>query len=60
LAAIGYNDLARKGKSVGQTLLTFPILVAYYHVRLLGYVIESVRLRTRGHDIQRRRLTQSG
>ena len=46
LTAITYNDLVRKGKSLGQTLRSFAMLVAYYHVRLWGYVIESVRLRT--------------
>ena len=45
LAAITYNDLFRKGKTVGETLKTFPLLVVYYHVRLAGYVFETVRLR---------------
>jgi glycosyltransferase involved in cell wall biosynthesis len=56
LAAITYNDLFRKGKTVGQTLRSFPILLAYYHVRLVGYVLESFRLRLSRHDIQRVRL----
>jgi GT2 family glycosyltransferase len=44
LSAIIYNDLCRKGKTVWQTLITFPILLAYYHVRVLGYVTQTLRL----------------
>lgn len=56
LAAVAYNDLVRKGKTVGETLRSFPVLVAYYHVRLLGYVTESLRLRFTSHDLRRVRL----
>ncbi len=56
LAAIAYNDLVRKGKTVGETLRSFPVLIAYYHVRLLGYVTESLRLRLTPHDLRRVRL----
>ncbi len=56
LAAITYNDLFRKGKTLGETLRTFPLLVAYYHVRLAGYVIESLRLRLTKHNLQRTQL----
>ena len=56
LVAIAYNDLFRKRKSVAETLVTFPLLVAYYHARLLGYVGESLRLRVARHGIARRRL----
>jgi GT2 family glycosyltransferase len=42
LAAITYNDLWRKGKTVGETVRSFPVLVAYYHVRLWGYVRRSL------------------
>ena len=38
IAAITYNDLALKGKTAGETLRSFPVLLAYYHVRLLGYL----------------------
>jgi len=57
LAAITYNDLFIKRKTVAQTLVTFPLLLVYYHNRLAGYVLESVRLRTTKHDIQRIHLT---
>jgi glycosyltransferase involved in cell wall biosynthesis len=57
LAAITYNDLVRKGKTVWETLVSFPVLLAYYHVRLAGYVIEALRLRFGKHDVTRRRLT---
>jgi len=45
LAAITYNDLARKGKTPGETLRSFPVLVMYYHVRLFGYVRKGLSLR---------------
>ncbi len=58
LAAITYNDLVRKGKTVWETLRSYPVLLAYYHVRLAGYVIETLRLRFGKHDVTRRRLTR--
>ena len=56
LAAITYNDLFRKGKTVGETLGTFPVLAAYYHVRLAGYVTEALGLRLCRHNVERVRL----
>ncbi len=56
LAAIVYNDLFRKGKTIGETVRSFPVLLAYYHVRLLGYVTEAIRLRLGKHEITRQRL----
>lgn len=56
LAAITYNDLFRKRKTIGETVRSFPVLLAYYHVRLAGYVIEALRLRLGKHGIVRRRL----
>ncbi|MFQ5489644.1 MAG: hypothetical protein ACE5GE_02880, partial [Phycisphaerae bacterium] len=56
LGAITYNDLFRKRKTPVETLLTFPCLLVYYHVRLLGYVLESLRLRLTRHGITRTRL----
>lgn len=56
LVAITYNDLCRKGKTIGETLRSFPVLLAYYQVRLVGYVIEAVRLRFGKADITRHRL----
>ena len=57
LAAITYNDLFRKQKTVSQTLRSFPVLLVYYHVRLVAYVIETISLRIRRHDIKRVRLS---
>lgn len=57
-AAIVYNDIRRKGKSVGETIRSFPALLAYYHVRLIGYVCETVRLRLGHHQITRQRLSR--
>lgn len=56
LAAITYNDLFRKGKTVGETLMSFPVLLAYYQVRLCGYVVETIRLRLGLCRIKRTRL----
>lgn len=56
LAAITYNDLCRKKKSLPETLLTFPLLLLYYVIRLAGYLSESIRLRTTRHDVQKVRL----
>ncbi len=58
LAAITYNDVFRKGKTPGETLKSFPVLLAYYHVRLIGYVCESVRLRLLRHSVERVRLNR--
>ncbi len=56
LAAITYNDLFRKGKTAWETLRTFPVLVAYYHVRLTGYLTEALGLRLCRHNVERVRL----
>ena len=53
LAAILYNDLFRKRKSPAQVLMTFPLLVAYYHARLAGYVVQHARLLTGREQIER-------
>ena len=58
LTAIMYNDLFRKGKTLGETIRTFPLLLAYYHVRLVGYVTEALRLRLSSHGITRERLSR--
>ncbi|HUN81956.1 MAG TPA: glycosyltransferase family 2 protein [Phycisphaerae bacterium] len=57
-AALIYNDIWRKGKAVGQTLLTFPILLAYYHVRVLGYIVEAIRVRLRQTKMKRVQLSE--
>ena len=56
LAAITYNDLFRKGKSLAETICSFPMLLIYYHVRLAGYVWETLLLRLGKQDIKRVRL----
>lgn len=56
LAAIIYNDLFRKRKTPLQTLITFPLLVIYYQVRLLGYVVQAARLRLGLNRLKRVRL----
>lgn len=46
LAAVLYNDLFRKRKTVWEVLITFPLLMAYYHARLAGYAIQWLSLWT--------------
>jgi glycosyltransferase involved in cell wall biosynthesis len=58
IAALIYNDLFRKRKTLSETILSFPVLLAYYHVRLLSYVKESLRLRLFPNSIDRARLSE--
>ena len=37
-AALAYNELWRKRKTLGETILVFPVLLAYYQVRLAGHL----------------------
>ena len=55
-AAIAGNELLRKGKSVAETLRIFPVQLAYYHVRLFGYLRETLRLSLTRNEIVRVRL----
>jgi glycosyltransferase involved in cell wall biosynthesis len=43
-AAVSYNELARKGKTIMQLMRIGPALVLYYHLRLAGYVIRRSQL----------------
>ena len=58
LAAIVYNDLFRKRKAWWETLVTLPLLLAYYHVRAAGYLGESLRILAGKRQIERVDLTQ--
>jgi len=60
LAAILYNELFRKAKTPWETFITLPLVIAFYHARLVGYVGEYIRLRTRKHGLQRVRLPREG
>lgn len=53
LAAVVYNEVARKGKTLGETVRSLPWVVAYYHVRALAYLRETVRLWTGRRHIAR-------
>ncbi len=57
LGAILYNDLCRKRKTPLETLVTFPLLLGYYHVRFAGYVVQYLRLWLGYDRIRRVRLT---
>ncbi len=59
LAAILYNELLRKAKTPWETLITLPLVIAFYHARMVGYVGEYIRLRTRKHDLPRIRLPRA-
>ena len=37
-AAIGYNELSNKGKTIPELVRASPALVVYYHVRLAGFL----------------------
>jgi len=52
-AALAYNELFRKGKSVWQTMRIFPVLLAYYHFRVYGYLAEWLRIRTGRREVRR-------
>ncbi len=58
VAAISYNDIFLKGKTIPQFIRGFPILLAYYHVRLFGYVSESLKLRLGLVSIEKNDLTK--
>lgn len=58
LAALAYNELARKGKTILETIRIFPVLLLYYHVRLWGYMTESIALRLGKRRIERVRLQE--
>lgn len=49
LAAVLYNEVARKRKTPLQTLRIFPTLMGYYHVRTAGYLRQWARF-LRGVD----------
>jgi len=55
-AAIAGNELFRKGKSVAEAVRIFPVQLAYYHVRLFGYLKEMLRLFLTDNEIVRVRL----
>jgi glycosyltransferase involved in cell wall biosynthesis len=56
LAAILYNERFRKRKTLYEVVIMLPVLLAYYHARLAGYVIQSGRLRLGPNQIERVRL----
>jgi len=58
-AALTYNELFRKGKTIGEWLLCHPLLLVYYQVRLFGYATEWLRLHFGQHDVRRVRLKKT-
>ena len=59
LAAITYNDLFRKRKTLGESVRSFPMLIVYYHVRLAGYVWQGLRLRLGLDKVGRERISRA-
>lgn len=56
LGAILYNEIRRKKKSLIDAVRCLPVLVAYYQVRLAGYLYEAWRVRVGYRVIERVRL----
>lgn len=56
IAAIGFNERTRKGKTTVQTLCLLPLMLLYYHVRVFAYFRESVLLSLRIKRVDRVRL----
>jgi hypothetical protein len=44
IAAIAWNELANKGKTVRELLRAAPALFVYYHARLAGYLVRRAGL----------------
>jgi glycosyltransferase involved in cell wall biosynthesis len=42
--ALVYNEIARKRKTVRETLVSTPVMAIYYHVRTYGYLRQYARL----------------
>lgn len=42
--AVAWNETARKGKSVAELARVAPVLVLYYHLRLVGYLRRRLQL----------------
>ena len=53
VAAIGYNELSNKGKTIGELLRAAPALLVYYHVRLAGYLWRSTQMRCGARPVER-------
>lgn len=58
IAAIGYNELANKGKTPLELLRIAPALVLYYHVRLAGYLTRRLQLMLGQRPIARVRVDE--
>lgn len=56
VAALAYNELFRKGKSIGQTMLCLPLMILYYQLRLFAYTIETIRMAFGRRKVNRVRL----
>lgn len=53
VVALAYNELARKDKSVAETIRAMPVQLAFYHVKLWNYIRETIRLHLTSHGIER-------
>jgi len=54
--ALAYNEIGRKGKTVGQALRIAPVMTAYYHLRAYGYFRQWTRLALGIDELERERL----
>lgn len=53
IAALFYNELFRKGKSILRSIISVPLMLLYYQVRLAGYLVEAFKVRIGIRKIQR-------
>ncbi len=60
LAAIEYNELFRKRKSIIEVTMTFPVLLGFFNCRLAGYIVQHFRILTGKERIERVRLMNNG
>ncbi len=57
LAAILYNERFRKRKTVGEIVITFPLVLIFFHLRLAGYVVQWLRFWLRLDRLERVKLS---
>jgi glycosyltransferase involved in cell wall biosynthesis len=58
--ALAYNEVGRKGKTVGQALRIAPVMTAYYHLRAYGYFRQWTRLLLGVDKLEREPLGPAG
>jgi GT2 family glycosyltransferase len=44
MGGIYHSERSRKNKTLGEAIRAYPIVLAYYHVRLIGFLVQQLRL----------------